>query len=321
MITIAFLTPNLNFRGSCVALRDYALYNELLLNNRSIIITDHLQQNTSDEIAFNWFVKRFPVFQYDSIHSLDDILLDEDVDILYIIKYGNNDGVGDHNVLKVKTVIHCVFDMTQPHGDVYAGVSKSLANKFGSNLYVPHMISMTPTKGNNMRNELGIPEDAIVFGRHGGKDTFNLEWAKNIFSQIVRERKDIYFVFLNANVFDNHPQIIVLDATTDTNRKKQFIRTCDAMVVPETMGHTSGIAIMEMSIYNKPIICYNGQVWNTAHIDVLGDKGVYFDNPDRLYEIITTFKKSDYEDKDWNAYRSYNPLDVMTQFRKVFIDS
>lgn len=318
MPTIAFFTQNINFRGTCVALRDYALYNESLLGNRSIIITDYSQSHTNDAIAFKWIVNRFPLFICNHTDSLDDILLNNSVDILYVIKYGHKDGVGDHNVPSVKTVIHCVFDMSQPHGDVYAGVSKSLANKFGSTLFVPHMISMTPTLGDDMRETLGIPDDAIVFGRHGGKDTFNLEWAKHVFSKIVRERPDIYFVFLNANVFDNHPQIITLEPSI--YNKERFIRTCDAMVVPETLGHTGGIAIMEMSVYNKPVICYNRNVWNTAHIDTLGSKGIFFDTPDSLYALLTTFTKSEYEGKDWNAYRAYNPVDVMKQFKKVFID-
>jgi len=318
MLTIAFLTPTINFRGSCVAIRDYAIYNESLLNNKSIIITDQKQQ--SDEIAFQWFSKRFPVIKYDTRKSLNDILIREKINILYVIKYGTNDGVGNHDISNVKTVIHCVFDMSEPHGDVYAGVSQSLAKKYGSQLYVPHIVSTIPTPGSDMRSELGIPQNSIVFGRHGGKDTFNLEWAKCIFSRIVRERTDIYFIFMNADKFDDHPQIIILDATTDIDIKKKFIRTCDAMVVPESLGHTFGLSCSEFSVHNKPIVCYNGPVWNTCHIDILSDKGIYFDNPEQLYDIITTFDKSEYETGDWNSYREYTPENVMDQFKRIFID-
>lgn len=317
MTIIAFHTPNLNFRGSCVALRDYALHNETLLNNTSIIVTDKNQQHTSDEIAFYWFKNRFPVFMYDSLPNLEEILKRESVDILYCIKYGTNDGVYSTSV---KTVVHCVFDMTQTHGDVYAGVSKSLANKFNSNLYVPHMVSIVPIDGTNLRDELCIPNNAIVFGRHGGKDTFNLQFAKTMISKIVRLYNDIFFVFMNADAWDDHPQIKILSATTDIDRKRQFLRTLDCFIVPETMGHTFNLALADACAYNIPAIIYANNVWNTAHIDIMGDVGHYFYNPDELYELITTFTLWYDSAKNYNGYRDYTPVNVMKQFARVFLD-
>ena len=86
--------------------------------------------------------------------------------------------------------------MTQPHGDVFAGVSETLAKKFGKTLFVPHMIGLEPSKTKeNLREKLGIPENATVFGRHGGQDTFNLEIARNAIRRIVRDKPNIYFVF------------------------------------------------------------------------------------------------------------------------------
>jgi hypothetical protein len=311
---IAFYTPNINFRGSCVALRDYALYNEILLHNRSIIISDYNQKHTNDEIAFSWLSRRFPIFFSRSLQDLDDILIREQCDILYCIKYGIDDGIYS---TRIKTAIHCVFDMSQPHGNVFAGVSKSLADKFNCDTFVPHMISLIPTNGENLRREFSIPNDANVFGRHGGIDTFNLEFTKIIISKIVRESSNIYFVFMNAPVWDNHPQIIYLPATTDIDEKKKFIRTCDAMIVPETMGHTFGLSIAEFSVYNKPVICYNGPVWNTSHIDILGDKGIYFKTADELYNILNNFESKDYNNVDINAYRDYTPENVMRKFKDI----
>src|SRR5690606_1716942 len=104
------------------------------------------------------------------------------------------------------------------------------------------------------------PNNAIVFGRHGGIDTFNLQFCKSLISQIVREYPLIYFVFLNALAWDSHPNIIILPPTTDLDEKRKFICTCDAMIVPETLGHTFGMSVAEFSIHNKPVLCYNGHV-------------------------------------------------------------
>ena len=308
---IAFHTPNLNFRGSCVALYDYAHYNELLLGNQSIIVTDLSQHSSSDPIAIEWIRRRFPIRFYRTKEDLLDILKEETCHLLYCIKYGTNDGICFSHF---PTVIHCVFDMTQPHGDVYAGVSRTLANKFGSSLYVPHMISLIPRTNNTLRQSLDIPESAIVFGRHGGQDTFNLEFAKRVISRLVRET-DIHFVFLNAPQWDIHAQIHYLPATTDKERKELFINTCDAMIVPETMGHTFGMSIAEFSIRCKPIICYNGTVWNKTHLDILGDDGIYFENEQQLYTLLKEFVKTTRP----NAYQTYTPSHVMSRFFNVFL--
>lgn len=312
---IAFLTPNLNFRGTCIAIQSYAHYTKILLGHDSIIITKQDEQH--DEIAHEYFNT---TFMYQTREELTQLLIHQNIDILYVIKYGKNDGVGAHDAPNVRNVIHCVFDMSQPHGDVYAAVSSSLARRFGSLSVVPHMIPLDYVEGKDLRSELSIPSDAIVFGRHGGIDTFNLEWAKETFSLIVRNRSDIHFVFLNAPEWDDHPNIHYLSPTLNPELKKCYIRTCDAMVVPETMGHTCGLAIMEMSVFNKPIICYNGKdVWNTAHIDALSDKGIYFSTQHQLYMTLYNFRPSNYIDKDLNAFKRYTPENVMRLFERVFI--
>lgn len=306
---IAFYTPNLNFRGSCVALYDYAHYAETLLGLTSIVLTDRAQQHTNDVIAEDWIRRRFPV--YTCSGDMDTVLHQYQCDVLYCIKYGTRDGIVSSTVY---TIVHCVFDMSEPHGDQYIAVSSSLAHKFQRTAFLPHMISMTTTPVHEtMRASLGIPSSAIVFGRHGGRDTFNLEWAKETISRVVRDRDDIVFVFMNAPEWDTHPRIIHLPPTTDVYEKKRYIQTCDAMVVPETMGHTFGMSIAEFAVHQKPILCYNGPVWNTAHLDMLGETATYFDSPGALYSALTSFRP--YTDTAVaQAYASYTPTAVMRAF-------
>lgn len=321
---IAFHTPTLTFRGSCVALMDYAKYNEQFLGNKSIIITArNAPPKDDDAMVFTWITNRFELLYYEDMDQLQSILTERKCDVLYCIKYGKRDALAAlQPPPSCKVVVHCVFDLSEPHGDVYAGVSKSLVDKFGATFpFVPHMVEDPILNGPTLRTELGIPSSARVFGRHGGLDTFDLTFAKEVFSEVVRAYDDIYFVFLNAPVWDDHPQIIYLPRTCDTNYKQAFIRTCDAMVVPETLGHSFGLSIAEFSVHSKPILVYNGPVWNTSHLDILGDKGLYFSTREQLVQLITSFDKCVYVGKDLNAYREFTPEKVMRQFQAVFIRS
>ena len=302
-------------RGTSVALYDYAKYNEELLGNQSIIIIP--KNGINDELGLNHFQNRFKVLFYDGIEKLENLLSDEKVDIMYCIKYGKNDGIFSK---KTKTVIHCVFDMTEPHGDVYAGVSKSLANKFGSNLFVPHMVSIKKEKG-NFREKLGIPSDAIVFGRYGGEDTFNIIFCIEVIKEILESRKDIYFLFTNTFQID-HPRVLYLPKTTSFEEKSKFINTCDAHLECGSLGHSFGLSIAEFSSHNKPIITYNSTgLWNTEHIRILDKAGIYFSNKEEFFNILNTFDPKEFRDKDLNMYKEFTPEKVMVIFKEKFIDA
>lgn len=318
MKVIAFYTPTLNFRGTCVAIVDYATYNEKLLLNKSIIITN--QCNKHDDIAVEWITKLFNVIYIEHVNTntLDDVLISNNCDVLYCIKYGKNDGIYSN---KVKTIIHCVFNMSEPHGDVYIGVSKSLCKKFNSKEYLGHIVKRvnTDTK-KNLRTQLNIPLDALVIGRHGGIDTFNVEFAKQFISKIIRNNNNIYFLFINAPIWDVHPQLIYLQPTTSIEFKNKFIKTCDAMIVPESLGHSFGLSISEFCMFKKPIICYlnrrNRNVyWNDNHINELGNEGLYFSNELELSLIINNFNMFK-NIIPYKAYRKYTPERVMSLFNR-----
>jgi len=314
---IAFYTEQIDVRGTCTAVFDYAHYNEVLLNNKSIIVYPKEGLKRSDDIAILKFMNRFEILSFNDLEDLERLI--DDCDILYCIKFGKNDGFKSN---KIKTVIHCVFDLSEPHGNVYAGVSESLANKFNTTIFVPHMIGLIPSKTKeNFKERLSIPENAVVFGRHGGLDTFDLEIARNAIRRTVRDFSNIYFIFVNTPRFHDHHQIIFLDKIIDDSEKNFFISTCDAGLECGSLGHSFGLSLGEFSVNNKPCICYNGWVWNRSHLDILKDKGIYFQTEDELYNILTTFDPKNYIDKDNNCYKDYSPEKVMQIFKKVFIEN
>lgn len=334
MVKIAFHDMSLSVRGSSVAIYDYAHYNETILLNSSIIVIPY-SESKIDPIISQKFSSRFPLFFYKTRDELENILTRENCDILYCIKYGKNDGIKSE---KIKTAIHCVFDMSEPHGDIYAGVSETLAKKFNRPLYVPHIISLEKSKkGENWRQALGIPEEAVVFGRYGGVDTMDLTFCWRAIELILDTNKNIYFLFSNTPQMILHPNIKYMPKVITDEEKNRFIHTCDAYIECGRIGHTFGITIGEFSINNKPIIAYkgypivfrhshgnvkiNGNIWTGAHIDILSDKGIYYKDEREFYNIMNEFKKEDYKNKDLNAYKEYTPERVMKQFHSVFISN
>lgn len=318
---VAFHTPTLDVRGTNISVFDYAHFNELLLLNKSIVMVpmSSIDNGLNDVEAVRKFQNRFNVIFYTTIKDLDDKLLSNECDILYCIKYGINDGVVSS---QIKTVIHCVFDMSDKHGDVYAGVSQQLAKKYNQSLYVPHMISLKPTinSNDNLRQRLCISNEAIVFGRIGGETTFDIPFVKDTIRKLVRVNPKLYFLFISTEPFDNHSNVVFFPKTADPIVKSRFINTCDAMIHAQLLGETFGIAIGEFSINNKPIICYGGSVFNDNYKQILKDKGIYYKNQETLFDILYNFKKEDYYGKDLNCYKEFTPENVMIKFKEIFFD-
>jgi hypothetical protein len=314
---IAFFSPTLDVRGTCVSLYDYALNNQTLLGNESVIVCNESSRSTNIQKIHDKFSRQFDIIycKDNDIKDLDEKI--KDCDILYCIKYGKNNGFVSS---KVKTVVHCVFDMTEPHGDVYAGVSSQLAQKFNQPLFVPHMIGLTPSvTGENFRSQLHIPESSTVFGRHGGLDTFDLKIAMNAIKRVVRDFPNIYFIFVNTVKFDTHRNIVFLDKIVDLDEKTKFISSCDAMIHAQSLGETFGISIGEFSVNNKPIITYDGPVWNDNYKKILKEKALYYTTEDECYYQLTLFNKNEYNKLDNNCYKDYSPEKVMVQFENIFI--
>ena len=324
MKIVAFHTPTIDERGTCIAIFDYAHFNETILYNTSIIITSYksfYQASLLNIQVLQKFTNRFPIFLYhNNVKEIDDDVL-QFCDLFYSIKYGTKD---DNISQRAKNVIHCVFDMSEPHGDIYAGVSEQLAIKFNSNLFVPHMVNFAPDDSISstfFRRSLNIPDQATVFGRHGGSDTFDIPWVKTAIHHIIKTNPNIYFIFINTPVFIPyiHPQIFFLNKIIDTDKKKEFISSCDAMIHGQSLGESFGLSIAEFSVHQKPIICYGNWVLNDNYKHILKNKALYYHSEDELVNIFSHFDKNNYKNRtDLNCYEKYSPENVMKIFHNVF---
>ena len=310
MKTVAFLSNKLTLRGTEVAIYDYAHYNETLLGNKSVIITRDYNRIKHefdvDKQAYDKFNERFDVFYYSSQPDIDKIVLEHKITHLFIIKSGQNDGLFSNNCINI---IHCVFNITQPHGQVYTPIGETINQRFGKNYPVtPHIVRL-PDCHENLRSELGIPEDAIIFGRYGGKETFDIRFVHDAIKQILSTRDDVYFLFMNTHPFYQHKHIIHLPGTTDMIFKRKFINTCDALIHARIDGETFGLTCGEFSICKKPVITYGGSI-DREHLLILKDKAVIYNTPEEVLTILQTFTKDKYDVSE-NGYMFYTPENVM----------
>ena len=315
---IAFHSNQLGIRGTEVALYDYAVYNRKVLGNESIIISSV----NGDLTAHPKFESQFDVLLYKDFQETFRWVDEHKIDAVYYIKAGMNDG---KTVPNAKNLVHSVFQFNQPHGDVYAYVSKWLANHMsqGALPYVPHMVNILDyDHTEDYRDFLGIPKRATVFGYYGGSDSFNIDFAKKAVIDVARLEKNTYFVFMNVDVFCDEPNVIFLGGTADLHKKVGFINTCDACIHARNGGESFGLTIAEFSSKNKPVITtsYCTEPLNDlAHIDMLGDRALTYSDYNTLMSILLNFKDIVSIRDDWNAYREYNPEKVMLQFKNVFL--
>jgi len=313
MKVIAFHSNKLNVRGTNVAMYDYALYNEEILGNKSYIISNA----NSDLSALDKFKNRFEVFLYDKFEDNYAFTAKKGIEYVYYVKAGDRDG---REIPGTKSLIHAVFQHRDEHGDAYAYISEWLANEMGmSGSYVPYMVDM-PDATKSYRDKLGIPNDAIVIGRHGGYSEFDLPFVYNAIFNALSQRDNLYFLFMNTRPFGvKHKNVVHIQGTYNMQHKSDFVNTCDYMIHGRNMGESFGLAICEFLYHDKPVISWNNGS-DKNHIEMLGDKGIWYNNEKDLTYILTKLTTNS---KEKNYYKSivdkFSPKVVMEQFNKIFL--
>lgn len=310
MLRVGFLSNQLGLRGTEVAMFDYADLNETMLGNESIIISFRDAKPFGND-GLHKFLKRFKVVLLDDASNIDVVARDHRLDSLYIIKGG---WIDDRYVTSCKSCIHAVFRSDTPHGDAFAVISNFVNAKHGTSYSeIPHIVRTCSTTEADLRNQLGIPTDAVVFGRHGGTDSFDMPEAKDAVVSVAMARPvDRFFVFMNTDRFGpNLPNLIFLPGTPDMDFKQMFINTCDAMIHARRDGETFGLSCAEFAISGKRVYTYR-HCKDTHHIDALGKNAIlytgYADLCEKLldpHEVRTRVP----------AYTEYSPENIMPLFR------
>ena len=314
---IAFHDNCLCLRGTTVAIYDWAYWTRHYLDIEPIIMFN-MKNNFNDESVIKKFEKEFPVFGYEDKNQIDDILSKNKCDAFLMEKGGEPDGV----ISSVsKNLVNAISGWWKPewvHGDVYAMGSKWLSKITDYKIpYVPYIVHL-PDHNLDMRDELGIPKDALVFGRNGGWDTFDLPFVKQSIIESLEKRNDIWFIFQYTEPFYEHERIIYLNPTADLNEKVRFINTSDVMIHARNIGESFGLSCAEFSIRNKPVVTYYNSL-ERNHIDTLGEKGIFYENKEDIDYIIMNMDKSEINQLEWNCYQDYSPEKVVQKFKEVYL--
>lgn len=322
---VAIHTNQLDGPGSDKTPFDYALGLRARLGHEVSFITS----NRNSPASLAKLARDFPVHTYDwDVHTADaeDIrgdlehLVDtQRLDFIHFLKYGHDDQITPSNC---RTGVHCSLVMNQPHGTIYAGVSKTLARKFGQTLQVPHIIkTLAPSR--DVRRELGIPADALVFGRHGGFGTFDIPFVHQAVQSALNLRKDVYFLFLSTKRFCDHPRVIHLPWVDSEQEKFDVIHACDAMLHGRIMGETFGVAVGEFSAVNKPVLTWSGKgfsAYDTAHLDLLGGKAQVYHTVTDLVSLLAKSDRNAFLGKSWDMYsQAFSEKAVMEHYAQVFL--
>ena len=314
---IGFHTNNLSFRGAEIAIFDYALHNQLLLQNESIIF--YKSKFYSEPSVVSKFKKNFKIYAYQNTQDLARLADQEKLDLFYFIKSGARDG----DILSnVPCGVHAVFPtkVAELHGNKLAFVSEWLTKEYsnGKVPFVPHMIDLPNVQG-NLRVELNIPKNATVLASYGGQDSFNLPFVHKAILKALAKRNDLYFIFMNFAPFAQHDRILFLPGNSDIQHKVRFINTADGMIHARGIGESFGLACGEFSIKKKPVITY-AMSPQRSHIEILGSKALLYKGSSDLETLLLNFTSEVQYEKNWDAYSEhFSPSVIMSKFDSVFV--
>ena len=303
-MVVGFYLGLMNFRGVVNSTFLYALYNEKILRNKSLIFYDPNNKYNEQEVIQK-FKRKFKLIGVSQFSDIDEYKNKFDLEYIIVQKGGKKDSFYSN---KIKTVIHAVYPqkLSEIHGDKYVYISSWLSKNFSNNKVpaVPYIVLLDRTK-QNLKKKLKIKNNQIVFGCHGGESSFDLKFVHNALIHLVNERKDIVFVFLNINKFCDHPRIKFLKGTSNETLKKKFLNTCDAMIYGRSLGESFGLACGEFAVLNKTIISYKFNRHRSHKSNMRKEFFLEYHSYRSLIKIILNFKK-DHKKISRNDYKTVN---------------
>ena len=273
-VILGFHTKQLTERGTEVALLDYARGARDVLGHEVRVFVPARSERTVPEVK-RAVEDEFELVFYDHPRAIA-------CDALYVIKRGFPGRITD----TTPELNHAFVEPSHPHGHRFAVVSEWVAGRARRELplgrgrvlrlprlrkppVVPHIVAL-PDVDEDLREELAIPADAVVVGRHGGEGTFALDFVRRAVCDALEQRDDLWFVFLNTNRFHAHERIVHLPRTIDRAEVRRFVNTCDYALNASVYGETFGLAVAENALAGVPVLTYLGTPL-LGHLELLQD--------------------------------------------------
>ena len=319
-MNIAFYIDEMNYRGVANSTYQFALNNQNILKNKSIIFYNKNNYRNKREVIKK-FKKKFRITPISRFEEINNYKKKNKIKFIYVQKSGNKDHWISH---EIKTIVHSVYPqrLNEIHGFNYAYISEWLSNQFSNKKiqFVPLITETIKTK-KNLRKYFKIKKNSLVFGCHGGDSSFDMKFTQTAILKAVDLRKDISFLFLNINKFCNHPRIKFLKGTSDEIFKKKFINSCDAMIYGRSLGESFGLACGEFAIENKEIISYKYNRHKSHEHNILSKNLIKYGSYSNLLSILLKYKKKPHIENYRCKYRTYTKKKVMKIFSKSFLQN
>jgi len=317
-MNVAFYIDEMNFRGVANSTYQYALNNEKILKNKSIIFYNNKNYRNKKEVIRK-FKKKFNLIGISKFDKINEYKKKFSINYLYTQK----SGIKDNWVSKdIKTLVHSVYPqkLDQIHGFNYTYISEWLSLNF-SNKKIPFIPYITESKKitSNLKKKLKISKNKLIFGCHGGESSFDMKFVQSCLLNIVQKRKDIIFIFLNIKKFCTHQQIKFIKGTSDDILKKKFINTCDAMLYGRSLGESFGLACGEFAMQNKKVISYKFNRHKSHKYNIPSRYFLEYESYKSLKYILLNYKKSFFISNYKSKYKEYNKKKVMRSFNKFFL--
>lgn len=322
MKKIIFHINQLCERGTTTATREMAIYSQKLIpNTQSFIMyrTDGEFKN-NDEVRnqlTNDGIELLPYSIRDN--SFRNIISFINPDLFYRLYSGDsqtraNSGVKEFN--------HAVFPIEDKGTDAYISSwlsdhmkTKGIDKPFLNHIVFPPKPHINAREG--MRNWLNIPQDAFVFGRIGGYDSFDISFVRGIIDNITEKRDKVFFILINTQPFPcDRKRVLFLDKIIDNQTKSNVISACDAMIHARARGETFGISCAEFLSQGKPVLTWDGSR-ERAHIDVINSSGRGEDmlyNSENLLEKMENMIDNPFTVDVQQALDEFSPNKVIEKF-------
>jgi hypothetical protein len=316
MSRILFHLNSISERGTTTAAIEYA--RELRNYGNEIQFSYDINETSSHPLFVEKVAQEFPVVSYFDFREFAE-LQGKKFDYAYFLKSGENDG---KLIPEITNYIHVVFQNFDPHGDKYSYVSEWLAKDMASrNLglegdvftWIPHIVDM-PSQDRNLRESLGIPSSAICGIRIGGRDSFDIQFVRDVVSDLSK-RSEFYFIFVNTEQFIEAPNVRFLNTVFDKQIKANLLASADYFLHARTRGETFGISIVEAMQMGIPVFAWQGVI-DRNHSELLPAEYLYKNSLDLTEKIVECRKFS--SDTLCHSAEIFRPANVMGKFLEVF---
>ena len=312
---VGFDAGRLNERGTTVALYDYALHSRLCLGVEPVIFHESEGAAPGAEVAR--FAAQFPVRAYRDAAERAAALEEARIDVAYALKSTRTRT--PHNPVG-RSVVHEVFRFFDPHGDAYAYISPWLAEAAAAGRYpaVSHIVD-PPAPNGDLRAEFGIPAGAVVVGRHGGADQFNVPFLARAIAAALDARPDLWVLLLNTETPLRHERVVRVPRTFDRQRVANFVASCDLGLNGRRGGESFGLAIAEFLAQDKPVLVWRGGR-DRHHLKLVDDPAFQYATGEELTRALVGFAPRDGRGRWAGRVAPFAPKAVMRDFARVFLE-